>query len=159
MSAATLPQQGKLGVQASGRHLRADDPVCRAEGLAAQARIRVTCAGRSIIATLHHVAGDALLSSGDAGLSDRARLLLGAADGAVASIDHAPVLDSLSHVRAKAYGRRIDAAGYVAIVRDIADGAYADVHLASFVTACANNNLDRDETVGRRPPGPSTWLH
>jgi thymidine phosphorylase len=34
-----------------------------------------------------------------------------------------------------------------AIVRDIAEGRYSDLQLAAFVTACAGNRLDPEETL------------
>jgi len=60
-------------------------------------------------------------------------------------VGHAPPLDSLSHVRAKTFGHRLDAAALRAVIADIAARRYADVHLASFITACADGHLDRRE--------------
>ena len=49
---------------------------------------------------------------------------------------HPRPIASLSHVRAKTFGRRLDDAA-LAIVRDMVAGEYSDIHLASFITACA----------------------
>lgn len=126
-------------------YMREDCEVCRSEGFAAQARVVVTHDGRSIIATLNVVRGEALLAPGEAGLSESACARLGATDGALLAFAHPAPLESLSHVRAKTFGRRLDAAAMAAVVRDVAAGRYADIHLASFVTACAAAGLDRDE--------------
>jgi thymidine phosphorylase len=56
-------------------------------------------------------------------------------------------VESLGHVRAKIHGRRLDAAAIAAIVRDLAGGAYSDIHIASFLTACAAGHLDRQEVL------------
>jgi hypothetical protein len=60
--------------------LREDNPVCRAEGFLAHARIELSCCGRSVIATLNHAHG-ALLRPGEMGLSDSAWRRLGVAEG------------------------------------------------------------------------------
>lgn len=128
-------------------YMRADCDVCRAEGLMAQARVGVSLGRQSIIATLHHINGD-LLRPDEAGLSEVAWLALRAHDGDVISVQHPPTLDSLSHVRSKVYGNSLDNAAFAAIMGDVAAGRYDDVHLASFVTACAGANLRRDEVIG-----------
>jgi thymidine phosphorylase len=102
--------------------------------------------GRSIIATIHVVTGG-LLAGDEASLSDAAWQLLGAADGDRVRLTAPPPLESLSSLRAKVYGERLDDPGIRAIVRDIAAGRYSAIHLAAFVTACAGGRLDLEETV------------
>lgn len=51
-------------------------------------------------------------------------------------------------MRAKAYGKSLDTAALQAIMRDVTGGRYADVHLASFITACAGGNMRREEIIG-----------
>ena len=48
----------------------------------------------------------------------------------------------MRHVRAKVYGQRLDPAGFDEVIADVAAGRYSDLHLASFVTACAGDRLD-----------------
>ena len=62
-------------------------------------------------------------------------------------LSHAPPVDSMSHVRTKAYGGHVDAAGIDAIVRDIAAGRFSDIELAAFVTAFAAARPTVDECV------------
>jgi thymidine phosphorylase len=128
-------------------YMREDCEVCRSEGFAAQARVEVAQDGRVIVATLNTVRWGTLLAPGEAGLSESAWTRLGAADGSLVSISHPTPLDSLSHVRAKAFGRRLDAAAMQAVVRDVVAGRYADIHLASFITACAAAGLVREEMI------------
>lgn len=121
-------------------------PVCLSEGFEAQSRIELSLDGRSVIATLNVVDGD-LLAPGEAGLSEAAWRLLGAAAGDVAVVRHPRPLESLGHVRAKVYGRPLTDAAIDAVIRDVAAGLYSDLQLAAFVTACAGDRLDLRETI------------
>ncbi len=123
-----------------------DCHVCRSEGFAAHARVKVTYEGRSIIATLNQVS-DNFLQSGQTGLSEAAWRLLGAEEGDEAVVSHPAPLDSLSHVRAKAYGNRLDEPAFQAIVRDVVAGRYSDIHLSAFISACSGNRLSREEVL------------
>jgi len=58
-----------------------------------------------------------------------------------------PPLESMSHVRAKVYGRTLDARAMRAILDDVVAGRYSDIHLAAFLTACAGDRLDLAETT------------
>jgi thymidine phosphorylase len=127
-------------------YMRHDCGVCRSEGFEAAARIEVRHRERAIIATLN-VVGTDLLAHGEAGLSESAWERLGAADGDDITVAHPAPLDSLSTVRSKVYGRRLDGDAMSAIVRDVVAGRYSDIHLASFITACAATRLDRNEMV------------
>lgn len=127
--------------------MRQDCPVCRSEGFAAHARVRLSRGEQSIIATLYHVT-DGLLEVDEAGLSESAWVQLGATDGDEIAASHPQPLDSLSRVRGKIYGDRLSAAALRNILRDIVGGRYDDIHLASFLTACAARSLDRVEMIG-----------
>ncbi len=127
-------------------YMRADCHICRAEGFRAHARVGISHQGRSIVATLHHVIGD-LLRRDEAGLSESAWQALDAREGDEVAIEHPPTLESLSFVRAKTFGQSLDDAAFQAIIRDVAAGRYADVHLAAFITACAGGRLSRQEIV------------
>lgn len=127
-------------------YMRRDCHVCRSEGFESHSRVSVRLNGRRIIATLHVVTSD-LLEAHEASLSDSAWNLLGAREGQEVALSHPEPLDSLSGVRAKVYGRRLGDEAIYAIVRDVADRLYSDIHLAAFVTACAGDRLDTHETV------------
>lgn len=127
-------------------YMRSDCHVCRAEGFEAQSRVQVARNGRAIIATLNVVTGD-LLAPDEAGLSEAAWRLLDARAGDAVALSHPPALESLGQVRAKVYGHRLGDADMRAIVRDVAAGRYADIHLSAFIAACAGDRLDVAETV------------
>ncbi len=126
--------------------LHRDAPVCRSEGFDSETRIVVRMGSRSVVATLNVVTGS-LLGLDEAGLSESAWDRLGAMPGDAVGLAHAAPLESLRSVRAKIHGSRLDGPALRAIVADIAAGAYSDVHLASFLTACGNDRLDTQEIV------------
>jgi thymidine phosphorylase len=128
-------------------YVRRDCPVCRSAGFEAETRVAVRAGERSIIATLNVVSGD-LLAPGEAGLSEAAWARLGAAEAAELVLAHPAPLESLSLVRGKVYGRPLDEHALRTIVRDVVAGRYSDIHLASFITACAARRLSRAEMVG-----------
>ncbi len=127
-------------------YMRSDCHVCRSEGFEAQARVRISNAKRTITATLNVITGN-LLAPNEAGLSEAAWRLLDAAPGEQITVSHPAPLESLGHVRARVYGQRLEESALRAIIGDIVAGHYSDVHLASFITACATAPLDHRETV------------
>jgi len=127
-------------------YMSSDCHVCRSEGWTAQARVQVTRGQRTIAATLNVVTG-ALLEPDEASLSDVAWSLLAAQPGDLVALSHPQPLESLSYVRAKAYGRRLGDPEIRAVIDDIAAGRYSAIELAAFVTACAGGRLDLEETV------------
>ncbi len=127
--------------------MRKDCAVCRSEGFKAHSRVRLTHGERSIIATLYQVTED-LLAHGEAGLSESAWWRLGLSAGDEITASHPRPLESLSKLRGKVYGRRLDEAALEEILADVVAGRYSDVHLASFITACSARALDHDEMVG-----------
>ena len=139
----------RLGIDTYQEHIlymRADCHVCQSEGFAVRSRVRVSANGRSLLATLNVIRTD-LLNSEQASLSEAAWALLEARDGDVIEVAHADPVASESFVRAKAYGERLDAAAFNAIIGDVAKGLYSDLHLAAFITACAGDRLDLEETT------------
>ena len=50
-------------------------------------------------------------------------------------------------MRAKVYGEPLNDLSAQAIIQDIAAEKYSNVHIASFVTACADDNLQLDEII------------
>jgi thymidine phosphorylase len=121
-------------------------PIFRSEGFEARARVRVALGEKDVIATLH-VVGDALLAPHQASLSECAWQALGASEGAHIRVSHPPPVESVSRLRAKVYGGRLDASELRAIIGDIAAGRYSDLQLAAFVTATAGDRLNEDETL------------
>ncbi len=126
--------------------MRADSPVCRSEGHAPSSQVLLMAHGREVTATLYQIT-DHLLGTDEAGLSEAAWERLGVVDGDTIVVRHPQALTSMSSVRRRVYGRRLDAAAMTGIISDVAAGRYADVHLSAFLTACSALPLDRDEVV------------
>lgn len=156
--------------QAPVVYMRVDCPVCRAEGFQSQARVELQAGGRTLIATVHYVIAD-WLGHGEAGLSEAAWRMLRPGEGEPVAVRHPPVLESQRHIRAKSYGVPLDYDKLLTVMRDVAGNRLSDLHLASFVTACAGGRMSPAETtaltramidVGERltwPSGPVLDKH
>jgi thymidine phosphorylase len=149
VAVTTLPQHRarRLNIdtgQEAVVYLHRDSEVCRAEGFQSETRVWVRVGAQAILATLNVVTGD-LLAIDEAGFSEVAWWHLHAAESDRVEFAHPLPLESLGHVRAKIQGRRLDGPAVTAIVNDIAAGYYSDLYLASFLTACAGDRLDRQE--------------
>lgn len=120
--------------------------VCRSEGFSAHARVLLCNGKHQIIATLYQATGD-LIAHDEAALSESAWTRLGLAEGDRVTVAHPAQLDSLSHVRSRIYGHDLSESSAHAIIQDIVDGKYSDIHLSSFLTACAARALDRKEIL------------
>jgi thymidine phosphorylase len=123
-----------------------DCHVCRSEGFVAHNRVLLRAGAREVIATLYQVTGN-LITHDEAALSESAWERLGLQDGATLSVTHPDPVESLGYVRSRIYGNALSEDALASIVRDIVAGQYSDIHLSSFVTACATKPLDRHETL------------
>lgn len=127
-------------------YLRQGCLVCRAEGFAALTRVKVKCGDREIVAILNVVTGD-WLGEDEAALSEAAWQALGPGPGELAEFAHAEPPESTGAVRAKVFGARLDEADFAAVLRDVLAARLSDIELAAFVTACAGDRMDLDESV------------
>lgn len=127
-------------------YMRKDCHICRSEGFEAQARIQVSLGNRSILATLNTIENH-LLEHCEAGLSQYAWELLDAKEGDEIALAHPKPLTSLSYVRAKVYGSELTENEIDSIVQDVAVGQYSDIHIATFLTACAGGRLNEKEIL------------
>ncbi len=128
-------------------YMHADCEVCRSEGFAALARVRLSLDGREVIATLN-VVNSNLLGKHEAGLSDAAWVALGARAGSLVYVSHPDPVESFSKVRGKIYGRTLAPDDFQEIIADVVAGRYSGLEMASFVTACAGDHLSLEETIG-----------
>lgn len=126
--------------------MRTDCHVCRSEGFTASSRVRISAGHRSVVATLFQVS-DGWLAPDTVGLSESAWDRLGVQDGTLVSVRHPEPVLSLSDVRSRIYGHRLAEPQLRAIMEDVVRGQYTDVHLSSFLTACATLPLDDTETA------------
>jgi thymidine phosphorylase len=138
-----------LGIDTLQEHiafLRFDCHICRAEGIEAQTRVELRYQDRSIISTVNVIHSD-LLASGEIGLSMSAARDLGVEGGESIEIVQAQTVESLSPLRSKIYGHRLNKTAFESIVGDIAKGRYANIHIAAFLTAMAGKRANVQEVV------------
>ncbi len=126
--------------------MRADCPVCRSEGFTAHTRVKLSNGKHAIIATLYQITSD-ILGHKEAGLSDSAWERLHLKEGDLINASHPRPLDSLRKVRGKAYGQLLDDRDMRNIIGDIVNRRYSDIHLSSFITACAAHSLNHEEVI------------
>lgn len=127
--------------------MRTDCHVCRSEGLSPRSQVLLVAGAREVMATLYQIEGG-VLGEHEAGLSEAAWERLGVAEGDEILVRHPAALASMSNVRRRIFGKRLDAPAMSAIITDVVAGRYADVHLAAFLTACSTPPLDTAEVVG-----------
>ncbi|NEN17053.1 thymidine phosphorylase, partial [Escherichia coli] len=89
-----------------------------------------------------------LIAHDEAALSDSAWGRLELTDGDTIAISHPDPLASLSHIRSRIYGNGLSAEALLSVTADIVNGKYSDIHLSSFITACAARPLDHGEVLG-----------
>ena len=127
-------------------YMTRDCHVCRAEGFVAQSRVQVALGARHLIATVN-VVSNSLLRHGEASLSESAWHALDAQEGMPILLSHPEPLESLSVLRAKVYGQRVDLQGWREMLADVVEGHYSELHLAALVTAIAGDRLNLAETI------------
>ena len=121
-------------------------PVCRSEGFSALNRVLLASNGRHVIATLYQIDSD-IIALDEAALSDSAWERLALKEGDAISVTHHEPLDSLGLVRSRIYGKTLNPPAFRAIMDDIVAGKYSDIHIASFIAACATKPLGREEVL------------
>lgn len=120
--------------------------VCKSEGFETETQVLVSANGNSIIATLNVIKSD-ILKIDEVSLSESAWNQLGVKEGDCITLSHPAPVTSLKYVRSKIHGNELDQHEFDAIISDIVLGKYSNVHLASFITACARENLNRNEII------------
>ena len=126
--------------------LHRDSAVSRAEGFTSHARILLCAGSRHVVATINQVSSD-LVAINEAGLSDAAWERLGLHQGDAITILHLDPIESLGLVRSRIYGHELSENSLRAIIRDIVDGRYSNIHIASFLTTCATRPLTDKEVL------------
>lgn len=124
-----------------------DCAVCRSEGFAALTRVLIRSAGRELVATLNVVTDD-WLEADVASLSEAAWHALQPGDDAWAEFSHPEPPASAPALRAKVFGQRLTDPDFLGLMRDTVNNRLSDIELAAFVTACAGERLDHEETIG-----------
>jgi thymidine phosphorylase len=124
----------------------ADCPVARSEGFAARAKVELSAGGRTALATLYQVS-NGIIAVDEVGLSETVWRRLNVPDGAEVKVRHPQPLDSMSFVRAKVYGHRLDGERLGTIIKDVVAERYSDVQLAAFITAFSSQPTQLAEVV------------
>lgn len=127
--------------------LRADSPVCRAEGFEAHTRIEVVGANTRVIATLNILTTGELLEQDEAGLSESAWTRLNPQPGERLRLRYAPHSESMSHVRAKIFGMHLSENQFDAIIHEVVGGRLSNVEIAAFLVACSNGRMSSAEVT------------
>ncbi len=139
-----------IGIDSRNEHMvfmRRDCPVCISEGFEALSRVRVASRGVSLAASLIVVDDPVRLGVDEVGLSTGAMLSLNAKDGDALTLSHLGDLASMSDIRRKIYGKKLDEDSFGRIVADITSLSLSNIQLSAFVTACAGDRLSTDEIV------------
>lgn len=127
--------------------LRADSPVCRAEGFEAHARIEVLGERRSIIATLNILKAGELIGTDEVGLSESAWHRLEPSADERLRFRYAPPSDSMSHIRAKIFGSHLSENQFDAIIGEVVGGRLSNVEISAFLVACAGGRMSTAEVT------------
>lgn len=132
--------------QQSVVYMHRDCDVCRAEGFTALTRVLVHSEGRELVATLNVVIDDRF-GLDVAALSEAAWNALQPGADAWAVFSHPDPPASAPALRAKVFGQRLSQADFLGLMQDTVDNRLSDIELAAFVTACAGERLDHEETI------------
>lgn len=118
----------------------------RSEGLTERARVELRVDDRQAIARLYQV-DDAIVAVDEIGLSETAWHKLELKEGDRLTLHHPRSVSSMSGLRSKVHGHRLDASSATAIFRDIVEGQLSDVQISAFVAALASQPPDLGEIV------------
>ena len=138
-----------LGIDTLQEHvafMHRDCHICKSEGLEAQTRVALRHGPNRVIAIVNVVESE-LLACDQIGLSINAERDLQVKAGEPIEVVQAPPVASLSQLRTKIYGHRLDRHGFEAIVSDVAKGRYANIHIAAFLTAMAGKKANVQEVT------------
>ena len=128
-------------------YMHRDCQVCRAEGFSALTRVRVHVGDRALVATLN-VVTEHRFGLDVAALSEAAWEALQPDADSWATFSHPEPPASAAALRAKVFGQRLSDQNFLDLMRDTVDNRFSDIELAAFVTACAGEHLDHQETIG-----------
>lgn len=128
-------------------YINKDCFVYRSEGFEALKRVEVIYKDKSIVASITVITSN-ILADCQASLSESAWKYLGVNVGDTITLAHIKPVTSFKHIRAKIYGKPIDHNGFHEIIQDVVNGKYSPIEIATFITACAKEKLDKDEIIG-----------
>ncbi len=140
----------RLGINAQNEYLvfmRKDCPVCTSEGFEALSRIKISKGEQTIVASLIVWDDELQLSHDQLSLSDSAIEALKAKEGDLLTLNHLDALNSMSDVRKKIYGHRLNQTEFDRIIKDVVNRNLSNIQLSAFLASCTGDALDRDEVI------------
>ncbi|MEQ9261864.1 MAG: thymidine phosphorylase family protein [Owenweeksia sp.] len=139
-----------LGIDARNEYMvfmRKDCPVCISEGFEALNRIKVSKNDKTIVASLIVWDNEAQLNHDQLALSDAAIEALEAKEGDLLKLSHLDALDSMSDVRKKIYGHRLNQTEFDRIIGDIVNRNLSNIQLSAFLASSTGNALNLEEVI------------
>lgn len=127
-------------------YMHADCFICKSEGFEASTRVLVSTHDQSIIATLDIIHSD-IIKPNEASLSESAWARLDVQEGQEITLSHISPVTTFKYVRSKIYGNELHEREFDEVIQDIVAGRYSNIHISSFITACANDNINQIEMV------------
>lgn len=140
----------RLGIDARNEYMvfmRKDCPVCISEGFEALNRIKVSKGNKTIVASLIVWDNEEQLTHDQLSLSEAAIDILGAHAGDELTLSHLDALDSMSDVRKKIYGNRLNQAEFDRIIGDIVNRNLSNIQLSAFLASSTGNALNQEEVI------------
>lgn len=119
----------------------------RAEGFQALSKISIQANGTLIHAVLNVVDDERIVSLDELGLAEQAFDQLDMEEGHLVCVEHAEPPASMDAVRRKINGERLTLGDFNFITSDIIDNRYSKMEMATFLVACAQSGLDREEIL------------
>ena len=119
----------------------------RAEGFQALSKISIMANGSRIHAVLNVVDDESIVSPGELGLAEQAFKQLDMEETHLVCVEHAEPPGSMDAVRRKINGERLTPVDFQDITLDIIDNRYSRMEMATFLVACAQSGLDREEIL------------
>jgi len=119
----------------------------RAEGFQALSKISIMANGSRINAVLNVVDDEHIVAPGELGLAEQAFMQLNMEERHLVCVEHAEPPGSMDSVRRKINGERLTLDDFQYITKDIIDNRYSKMEMATFLVACAQSGLDREEIL------------
>lgn len=119
----------------------------RAEGFQALSKISIMANGSLIHAVLNVVDDESIVAPGELGLAEQAFMQLNMEEEHLVCVEHAEPPGSMDAVRRKINGERLTLVDFQFITKDIIDNRYSKMEMATFLVACAQSGLDREEIL------------
>lgn len=119
----------------------------RAEGFQALSKISIMANGTRIHAVLNVVDDEHIVSPDELGVAEQAFKQLNMEEKHLVCVEHAEPPGSMDAVRRKINGERLTPDDFKYITQDIIDNRYSKMEMATFLVACAQSGLDREEIL------------